>query len=165
LASRVHGRSQNKGPGDTRCRQCSLGSSHRSRRPTAFRRPINADERQPPHGSTCLEPSSTRTCRSRPTYGFLRRVIRCFVPNMADEQLLALTAEMRALVAICYTDALDLGRHRAFYLPACDCIAFSICSLTVSRLKLAPFCIGGKSIAVWASFPTSCCTNWKRQNS
>ena len=28
----------------------------------------------------------------------------------------------------------------------------SICALTASRLKLAPFCIGGNSIAVWASF-------------
>jgi hypothetical protein len=31
---------------------------------------------------------------------------------------------------------------------------FSICALTASRLKLAPFGIGGNSIAVWASFPT-----------
>src|SRR5215831_4661226 len=46
-----------------------------------------------------------------------------------------------------------------------DCMAFSICSLTASRLKLAPFCIGGKSIAVWASLATSCCTSTKRQNS
>ena len=36
--------------------------------------------------------------------------------------------------------------------------------LTVSRLKLAPFCMGGNSIAVCASFPTSFWTNWKRQN-
>src|SRR5438105_3210466 len=34
-----------------------------------------------------------------------------------------------------------LAFHR--HLPACDCMAFSICSLTASRLKLAPFCIGG----------------------
>ena len=30
--------------------------------------------------------------------------------------------------------------------------AFWICSFTASRLKLAPFCIGGNSMAVWASF-------------
>src|SRR5205823_2541536 len=48
---------------------------------------------------------------------------------------------------------------------ACAAIAFSICALTASRLKLAPFCIGGYSIAVWATLPTSFCTNWKRQNS
>src|SRR5262245_2580002 len=50
------------------------------------------------------------------------------------------------------------------YFPACDWMAFSICSLTASRLKLAPFCMGGNSIAVWATLATSCCTNWKRQN-
>ena len=48
---------------------------------------------------------------------------------------------------------------------ACAAIAFSICALTASRLKLAPFCIGGYSIAVWATLATSFCTNWKRQNS
>jgi len=47
---------------------------------------------------------------------------------------------------------------------ACAAIAFSICSLTASRLKLAPFCMGGNSIAVWPSFATSCCTNTPRQN-
>ena len=51
------------------------------------------------------------------------------------------------------------------YWPACDFMAASICALTASRLKLAPFCIGGKSIAVWASCATRCCTNTKRQNS
>jgi hypothetical protein len=51
------------------------------------------------------------------------------------------------------------------YFPVCDCMAFWICSLTASKLKLALFCIGGNSIAVCASFPTSCCANWKRQNS
>src|SRR6516165_130272 len=78
------------------------------------------------------------------------------------------TAEVRALdVAQSQTGVPGLGapaRH-VFYLPACDCMAFSICSLTASRLKLAPFCIGGNSIAVWASLPTSCCTSTKRQNS
>src|SRR6185312_17402655 len=58
-----------------------------------------------------------------------------------------------------------LQRLLICYLPAGDSAAFSICSLTASRLKLAPFCIGGNSIAVWASFATSCWTNWKRQNS
>ncbi len=43
----------------------------------------------------------------------------------------------------------------------CAARAFSICALTASRLKLAPGCIGGNSIAVCATFPTSCCTNWK----
>ena len=57
------------------------------------------------------------------------------------------TAEVRALIVAqllqdaCQTGAPGLGRpaHRIFYLPACDCMAFSICSLTASRLKLAPF--------------------------
>src|SRR5436190_2324184 len=41
----------------------------------------------------------------------------------------------------------------------------SIFAFTASRLKLAPFCIGGNSTAVVASFSTSCWTNTKRQNS
>src|SRR5262249_22673094 len=32
-------------------------------------------------------------------------------------------------------------------------------------VEAAPFCIGGKSIAVRASLATSCCTSTKRQNS
>src|SRR5262245_20310717 len=56
-------------------------------------------------------------------------------------------------------------RSNHLYFPEGDCIALSICSFTASRLKLAPFCIGGKSIAVCASLPTSCCTSTKRQNS
>src|SRR4029078_5974080 len=44
-------------------------------------------------------------------------------------------------------------------------LAASIFSFTASRLKLAPVCIGGNSIAVIASFSTCCCTNTKRQNS
>ena len=49
--------------------------------------------------------------------------------------------------------------------PAWDFIASSTCALTASRLNDAPFCIGGKSKAVRASLPTSCCTKMKRQNS
>lgn len=46
-----------------------------------------------------------------------------------------------------------------FYFPAaCAAITFSIWSFTASRLKLAPFCIGGNSIAVWASLATCCWT-------
>ena len=44
------------------------------------------------------------------------------------------------------------------HFPACTWAAFWICSFTASRLKLAPFCIGGNSMAVWASFATSCWT-------
>src|SRR5213594_515517 len=44
-------------------------------------------------------------------------------------------------------------------------LAASILAFTASRLKLAPFCIGGYSTAVMASFVTSSCTNTKRQNS
>ena len=44
-------------------------------------------------------------------------------------------------------------------------LAASIFAFTASRLKLAPFCIGGNSIAVMASFSTCCWTNTKRQNS
>src|SRR5467141_1322807 len=43
--------------------------------------------------------------------------------------------------------------------------ADAIFAFTASRLKLAPFCIGGNSIAVIASFSTSFWTNTKRQNS
>jgi len=51
------------------------------------------------------------------------------------------------------------------YWPAWAAIAFWIDALTASRLKLAPGCMGGKSIAVCATFATSCWTNTKRQNS
>ena len=44
-------------------------------------------------------------------------------------------------------------------------LAAAIFAFTASRLKLAPFCIGGNSIAVIASFSTCCWTNTKRQNS
>src|SRR5215216_3468063 len=50
------------------------------------------------------------------------------------------------------------------YLPVAD-LAASILAFTASRLKLAPFCIGGNSMAVMASFCTCCWTNTKRQNS
>src|SRR5205814_3279758 len=50
------------------------------------------------------------------------------------------------------------------YLPVAA-LAASIFAFTASRLKLAPLCIGGNSIAVIASFSTCCCTNTKRQNS
>src|SRR6476620_11308082 len=53
--------------------------------------------------------------------------------------------------------------ERAYLLIAA--LAASIFAFTASRLKLAPFCIGGNSMAVMASFATSCCTNTKRQNS
>src|SRR6478672_7352797 len=53
--------------------------------------------------------------------------------------------------------------ERAYLLIAA--LAASIFAFTASRLKLAPFCIGGNSIAVIASFSTCCCTNTKRQNS
>src|ERR1700730_3271959 len=48
---------------------------------------------------------------------------------------------------------------------AIDAWAAAIFAFTASRLKLAPFCIGGNSIAVMASFSTVCWTNTKRQNS
>jgi transposase InsO family protein len=44
-------------------------------------------------------------------------------------------------------------------------MAFAICALTASRLKLAPGCIGGNSIALFAASPTTRCTFTKRQNS
>ena len=48
---------------------------------------------------------------------------------------------------------------------ACACsIFFAISALTASRLKLAPFCIGGYSRKVWSSLPITCWTNTKRQN-
>ena len=39
---------------------------------------------------------------------------------------------------------------------ATDAWAAAIFAFTASRLKLAPFCIGGNSIAVIASFSTCC---------
>src|SRR5260370_41033920 len=43
-------------------------------------------------------------------------------------------------------------------------ILVAISAFTASRLKLAPFCIGGNSRKVWSSLPTTCWTNTKRQN-
>jgi hypothetical protein len=44
-------------------------------------------------------------------------------------------------------------RRNITYLPMAA-LAANILALTASRLKLAPFCIGGNSIAVMASFST-----------
>jgi hypothetical protein len=52
------------------------------------------------------------------------------------------------------TDARGRGARRNItYLPMAA-LAANILALTASRLKLAPFCIGGNSIAVMASFST-----------
>jgi len=51
------------------------------------------------------------------------------------------------------------------YCPAWLLIASSTWAFTASRLKLAGACIGGKSMAVFASSATLCCTDTKRQNS
>jgi hypothetical protein len=51
------------------------------------------------------------------------------------------------------------------YCPAWFLITSSTWALTASRLKLAGACIGGKSMAVFASSATFCCTETKRQNS
>jgi len=48
---------------------------------------------------------------------------------------------------------------------ATACLAASIWAFTASRLKLAPLCIGGNSMAVLANSSTFCCMNTKRQNS
>src|SRR5207253_3796846 len=63
--------------------------------------------------------------------------------------------------------ALRMGHSHlsAHYWPACLLTASSIFAFTASRLKLAPFCIGGNSIAVMASLATCCWTNTNRQNS
>src|SRR6266702_3035448 len=50
------------------------------------------------------------------------------------------------------------------YLPIAARTA-SIFAFTASRLKLAPFCIGGNSMAIMASLATSSWTKTKRQNS
>src|SRR6185369_12795008 len=50
------------------------------------------------------------------------------------------------------------------YLPIAARAA-AIFAFTASRLKLAPFCMGGNSTAVITSFSTCCWTNTKRQNS
>src|SRR3954454_16649430 len=57
------------------------------------------------------------------------------------------------------------ARHPILAYLAIAAWAAAIFALTASRLKLAPFCIGGNSIAVIASFSTSCWTKTKRQNS
>jgi hypothetical protein len=52
------------------------------------------------------------------------------------------------------TDARGRGTRRNIsYLPMAV-LAANILALTASRLKLAPFCIGGNSIAVMANFST-----------
>ena len=51
------------------------------------------------------------------------------------------------------------------YFAVWDAIAASIWAFTAAMLKLAPFCMGGKSMKLWAALPTSCWTNTKRQNS
>ena len=51
------------------------------------------------------------------------------------------------------------------YCPAWFLITSSTWAFTASRLKLAGACIGGKSMAVFTSSPTACCTETKRQNS
>ncbi len=52
-----------------------------------------------------------------------------------------------------------------FYLVAAwEAMAASICAFTADMLKLAPACIGGKSMKLCASRATSCCTKTKRQN-
>ena len=60
------------------------------------------------------------------------------------------------------------GEHRPPVYPtaylAISARAAAILAFTESRLKLAPFCIGGNSIAVSASLATCCWTNTKRQN-
>lgn len=61
--------------------------------------------------------------------------------------------------------ATEIGRApRPIHLPIAD-LAASILALTASRLKLAPFCMGGNSMAVMASLATCCWTKTKRQNS
>src|SRR5258706_11900918 len=44
-------------------------------------------------------------------------------------------------------------------------IFFAISAFTASKLKLAPFCMGGYSRKVWSSLPITCWTKTKRQNS
>src|SRR4051794_32730792 len=56
-------------------------------------------------------------------------------------------------------------RHPIHAYLAIAAWAAAIFAFTASRLKLAPFCIGGNSIAVMASFSTFCWTNTNRQNS
>jgi len=72
--------------------------------------------------------------------------------------------ELAALFAMIANSAARSDFARETYWPCAD-RAFSSCALTASRLKLAPGCIGGNSIAVWATLAISYCTNWKRQNS
>ena len=59
------------------------------------------------------------------------------------------------------------GRFRTQDSDYCCCafMASAIFAFRASRLKLAPFCMGGYSMAVWASLPTCCWTNTNRQNS
>src|SRR5258707_7167638 len=45
-----------------------------------------------------------------------------------------------------------------------SCIFFAISAFTASRLKLAPVCIGGKSLKVWSSFPITRLANTNNHN-
>ncbi|MGX1104493.1 hypothetical protein AB7M47_002876 [Bradyrhizobium elkanii] len=51
---------------------------------------------------------------------------------------------------------MDAAQHDYESHFAIAVLAASIFAFTESRLKLAPFCIGGNSTAVMASFSTSC---------
>ena len=59
----------------------------------------------------------------------------------------------------------DCTNSRYSILPFIALRRSSISALTASRLKLAPRCIGGYSMNVWAYSPTFCCRKTKRQNS
>ena len=77
--------------------------------------------------------------------------------------LRATTGSGRLAASILRTaiDVIGPGRLRGRASPSCSYFPVAaraawIFAFTASRLKLAPFCIGGNSIAVMASFSTSC---------
>src|SRR4051812_24883845 len=90
-----------------------------------------------------------------PRHSAIARWIGIVARRQHKEQLLELKSAPGAL-------APGAGSGGYFAIAAW---AAAIFAFTASRLKLAPFCIGGNSIAVLASFSTSCWTNTKRQNS
>ena len=86
--------------------------------------------------------------------------LSCFLRQMKK---LRLVRHARAYSTLCMAGApiSRRPRHKDQSKPwraylAIEAWAAAIFALTASRLKLAPFCIGGNSIAVMASFSTCC---------
>jgi len=118
------------------------------------------------HGSSCYSPFFTRRLgliaqRVFPSRGRIRTwPVEVPLNSPADADAAAACDELSVAWS-----CLDMIVRRAAlasrpplcraYLAIAD-LAASIFAFTASRLKLAPFCMGGNSIAVIASFSTCC---------